>query len=164
MRCILLAVGSCLLLACGVLASRAQRPPQQSSRLDELAWLTGAWARTDAPETTEEHWIEPKGGLMLGCGRTIARGKAIAFEFLRIEQRGDGKLYYVAQPSGRSPGAEFELTGARDGAWTFENPAHDFPRLIRYSREGEACFVAHLEGLEQGRATVLDLRFERPAR
>lgn len=163
-RTLSIAAASAAGLAAGwVLATQAE-PAAAPAKLDQLAWLAGAWVQDDGRARVEEHWIEPAGGLMLGCGRTIRDGKATAFEFLRIEQRQDGEVFYVAHPGARSPDTEFRLTSVRDGAWTFENPAHDFPRLIRYTREKGGGLSAHLEGLERGQAAHLDVHYARPAR
>ena len=144
----------------------AQTPPQPSpaSKLDELAWLTGGWEMEHDGVLVEEHWIAPKGGVMLGCGRTIANGKALFFEFLRLEQRKDGEVYYVAHPGGKSPGTDFKLTGAAGGSWSFENPGHDFPKLIRYSKNADGTVTAHLEGDEGGKPATQEFRYRSIAR
>ena len=154
-----LALGAAL--AC---ASPAAAPADGSSGLDQLAWLAGPWEQDDGGVLVEEHWIAPKGGVMLGCGRTLEQGQAVAFEFLRLEERAGGTLVYVAHPLARSPGTEFTLTSSDSSSWTFENPEHDFPKLIRYTREPDGRATAHLEGLEHGRAAQLDLHYRRPAR
>jgi hypothetical protein len=83
---------------------------------------------------------------MLGVSRTIKGDRAVAFEFLRIEFRQDG-VFYVAQPGGR-PKTEFRLTASDGKSATFENPAHDHPKLIRYSLGAEGTLKAELDGAE----------------
>ena len=39
-----------------------------------MAFLTGTWATVDGNNRTEETWIAPRGGTMLGVNRTIAAG------------------------------------------------------------------------------------------
>jgi hypothetical protein len=75
------------------------------------------------------------GGAMLGTARTVAGGKMVSFEFLRIVER-DGGLVYVAQPGGGTP-VEFVLTELSATRALFENPAHDYPKRIVYERVGE---------------------------
>jgi hypothetical protein len=58
------------------------------------------------------------------------RGEQASFEFLRIEQRPDGGLVYLASPGGRAPQTEFRLTTldtARQRA-VFTSLSNDFPR------------------------------------
>jgi len=152
-----------LVLAAGasfaVFAQDAPKP--EPPALADLAWLAGTWQMERDGTLVEEHWIPPKAGTMLACGRTIARDKTVFFEFLRIEQRKDGSIYYVAHPAARSPGTDFKLTSAANGAWTFENPEHDFPRLIRYSKHADGGLSAHLEGVERGAPATEDFHYRR---
>lgn len=157
MNRILLFGASALALALGSLAWSPQDTAKPPSRIDELAWLAGGWVMQDFSTTYEEHWISPKGGLMLGCGRTITDGKAHDFEFLRIEERENGDVFYVAQPGGRPP-TEFKLVASSDDvAWIFENPQHDFPRRISYARDGDVAFTA----IVSGESKAIEFRFER---
>jgi hypothetical protein len=106
-----------------------------AATIGAVAWLSGAWTTAGAA-ATEERWLEPAGGAMLGTSRTIARDRMVAFEFLRIVER-DGTLVYIAQPGGQPP-TEFVLTSVSDGRAVFENPEHDYPKAIAYTRTGDA--------------------------
>jgi hypothetical protein len=66
----------------------------------------------------------------------------VAFEFLRIVER-DGGLVYVAQPNGRPP-TDFVLTEVTADSATFENPSHDFPKMIRYAKRGDGTLEARI--------------------
>ena len=81
---------------------------------------------------------------MVGTNRVVnlKDGKTF-FEFLRIVVR-DGKLYYLASPSGRQP-TPFEMTELTNGKVVFENSQHDYPKRITYQRIGETL-VAKIEG------------------
>jgi hypothetical protein len=72
---------------------------------------------------------------MLAMSRTVKGDQMVTFEYLRIVPR-EGGLVYVAQPGGRQP-VEFTLTKRSRHSMTFENPGHDFPRVINYTlRDG----------------------------
>lgn len=131
----------------------AQTPPS----IDGLAWMSGAWAGSMGRAAIEEHWLAAKGGRMLGLGQTVANGKMISFEFLRIEQRADG-VYYVAQPGGNPP-VDFKLTRSSEQEVVFENPKHDHPKMISYRRDGDAL-LARLEGDEKGKHVVQEFKFK----
>ena len=51
--------------------------------LADLGWLAGCWHNGDDNKSSEECWLAPKGGVMLGMNRTV-RGERSSFEFLRI--------------------------------------------------------------------------------
>lgn len=104
--------------------------------LHALAWLAGTWisAEESGPQTVE-HWLAPAGGMMLGANRTVHEGRAVFFEFLRIEATQEGIVYF-ASPKGRSPATAFTLVDLHEDVATFENAAHDFPQRIEYRRAG----------------------------
>ena len=114
-----------LLLAMGTAGRAAELPD----------WLTGEWQQERGDRWTEELWTLPRGGVMLGVGRT-GRGESLAsWEVMRIVRGGDGSLTLHAAPEG---GAETIFTLVEQGVRdiSFANPAHDYPQRIRYWREG----------------------------
>lgn len=116
----------------------------EPARVEDLAWMTGDWELGAGPMTTEEHWSRVAGGTLLGTGRTIAGGKTVFFEFMRIETRADG-IYFVGQPKG-GPGTDFKLVRVEGKSVTFENLGHDFPKRILYRREPDGGLFARVEG------------------
>ena len=126
--------------------------------IGELQWLEGVWQGTAGQAHVEERWTSPEGGAMLGMGRTIRDGRMVAFEFLRIVPEG-GRLVYVAQPGGRPP-TEFPMTSGGPGYAVFENPAHDYTKVIRYTRKGD-LLTAETEGAENGKPSRETLTFNR---
>ena len=124
----------------------------------QVAWMAGAWFAGGASSTAEERWTPAAGGVMLGVARTLRGEKMTGFEFLRISER-DGSLVYSAMPNGRSPATEFVLTriGARSA--TFENPAHDFPKMIRYTMTEDGMLEAVVSG--DGSERPQTFRFKR---
>ena len=87
----------------------------------------------------------PAGGSMLAVSRTLRDGLMSAFEFLCIVER-DGGLVYTAMPNGRTPATDFTLTKIDDTSATFENPAHDFPKMIRYTKRPDGSLEAVISG------------------
>jgi Domain of unknown function (DUF6265) len=110
-------------------------PIAAQTAVDQLAWMAGCWQGVTPARTVEEHWMKPSAGVMLGMSRTAAGGKLVATEFLSIEPR-DGKLAYVARPSGQAMEA-FPLVKASSTEVVFENLAHDFPQRIIYRKTPE---------------------------
>jgi hypothetical protein len=103
-----------------------------AARLEKLSWLAGTWAGAAGSATVEERWTPASGGTMLATSRTV-RGSAVAeFEFLCIAER-QGGLVYTAMPNGRTPATDFMLTAIDETSATFENPANQFPKAIRYA-------------------------------
>jgi hypothetical protein len=136
--------------------ARQPRPQPVRATLAQLAWLPGVWRGETGPVSFEERWTPAAGGLMLAVSRTMKGAQLVSFEFLRIVER-DGGLIYVAQPEGRPP-TEFALTAVAPDAVTFENPGHDFPRMIRYSRRPDGRLEARVSDGGQRGETFLFTR------
>ena len=102
----------------------------------DLGWLAGDWVEAKDGRVSEESWMAPRGGMLIGMSRTGKAGKRGQFEFMRIEAGLDGRLGFIAQPNGAPPAA-FHLESRGADAISFLNAAHDYPQRIRYWREGE---------------------------
>jgi hypothetical protein len=127
-----------------VVAARLQAQPEPVIRasIAQLAWLAGAWIGGTGRVGIEEHWTPSAAGVMLAVSRTIKGDRMVAFEFLRIVER-DGTLVYIAQPNGRPP-IEFRLSAFTAESATFENRAHDFPKVISYAKRSDGSLEARV--------------------
>ncbi|MEO8215788.1 MAG: DUF6265 family protein [Acidobacteriota bacterium] len=115
-----------------------------TDRLQDLAWMSGSWASG----SSEEIWMQPKAGMMLGMGRTVTP-KGAQFEFMRITVSASG-LVYLASPEGHTP-TPFPLRELAGKRAVFENRDHDFPQRIIYWRKGDAL-CGRIEGTIRGKA------------
>jgi hypothetical protein len=133
-----------VLALCVSVSSEAQisRKPARAE-ISEIGWLFGVWKGRQGAVSFEERWTPAACGAMLGVSRTLAGDRMVAFEFLRIVERGDG-LVYIAQPDGRPP-TEFVLTELTENSAVFENPAHDFPKVVRYARRPDGTLEARVD-------------------
>jgi Domain of unknown function (DUF6265) len=124
----------------------------QNPTLGDISWIAGDWQTSPGGKAQiEEHWTQVAGASMMGVSRTVAGDKTVEFEYLRIEQRGDG-IYYVAHPKARCPGTDFKLTRASATEAVFENPQHDFPKRIIYSKGADDSLTASIDGGEGSKA------------
>jgi hypothetical protein len=113
--------------------------------ISQVAWLSGIWIGTMGPTTVEERWTPPAGGSMISVGRTLRNGALTAFEFVCIVERRGG-LVYTAMPNGHQPATDFTMTKIEGTSVTFENPAHDFPKMIRYTLKADGTLEAIVSG------------------
>ena len=123
-------------------STRPAAQQQTRATISDVAWLAGAWQGGSGAVIIEERWTTPAGRAMLAVSRTIKGDRMVAFEFIRIVER-DGTLLYIAQPNGRPP-TEFALTQVTAESATFENPAHDFPKVIRYTKQADGSLEARV--------------------
>jgi uncharacterized protein DUF6265 len=131
----------------------------QAAPLDRLRWLGGCWELRRGPRVTFEMWMLPEGGMMLGASRSVVNGVVREVEQLRLSLRGD-TLVYTALPSGQQE-TEFKAVIVSDSGFAVENPAHDFPQRIIYSRRGADSLLARIEGPGQGGTRGIDYPMKR---
>jgi len=145
MKSLIAVIGISLLAA----SPRAQSGPPVRASISQLAWLAGTWSGGGGPISVEERWTPAAGGAMLAVSRTVKGDRMVAFEFLRIVER-DATLVYIAQPDGRPP-TEFRLSAITADSATFENKAHDFPKVIAYAKRPDGTLEARVsDGNQKG--------------
>ena len=132
---------------------------KHSASVDDLKWLAGCWEMRNGDRLTEEQWMAPRGGVMMGMSRTTRGQTLVEFEQVRIETRG-ADLYYVASPA-RQATAEFKATASSSQQVTFENPAHDFPTKVAYRLQGVDSLIASIEGQRGGRTRTIEYPYRR---
>jgi hypothetical protein len=150
MRCLLVGLLSAIPLLS--LAAAGAQPP--AVPVEALGWLAGSWAGESDGVAMEEHWLPAKGGLMLGMHRDVANGKAVFFEYLRIELT-DGVLTYWASPKGAPP-TPFRLAELGKQRVVFTNPQNDFPQRIAYWLDADRNLHARVEGVEGGHPSAAE--------
>ncbi len=132
-----------------------------AATIDQVAWIGTTWRGTNGALTTEETWTPPASGGMMATARTL-RGPALAsFEFLCIAERWES-LVYFAMPDARTPATAFVLTAVTPTSATFENPGHDFPRTIRYTRTADGGLETTIAGANGANARSVQLRKATP--
>lgn len=97
------------------------------------AFLTGCHEERREAAWTEECWTTPRGGMMMGSGRSGDADKVASWEWMRIERGADGVPVFHASPRGAPPVA-FRAVAASTNEIVFANPATDYPQRVRYTR------------------------------
>ena len=121
----------------------------QNSKIEELSWMAGYWTSEHDGVFSEEFWMLPKGGLMVGSHRDVCAGKRTFFEYLRIEQT-ESAITYYGGPMGKTP-TPFKMIECNDRRVVFENKGHDFPQRIIYWRDIDEDLCARVEGDVEGK-------------
>ena len=150
------------LLACVMAAAQSVAPapvatkPAEEARpasaLAPLSWLEGCWRGNVNNHEFREHWLPLRGDLLVGISHTVADGKTLGYEYLRIENRADGAYYVAAPPGAAETAMKLEKTTAEGAITTFvfANPKLDFPRQLSYRREIDGWLYATLDGKVNG--------------
>lgn len=138
-------------MACTVALTPARAAtPTTADTLAQLSWLAGSWAGDTLGVRSEEHWMAPRGGLMVGMHRDVRPGRRTLVEFLRVVADTNG-VAYLANPGARAPATRFPLAELGERRVVFANPEHDFPQRIAYWLDGAGHLHARTEGLVNGK-------------
>ena len=119
--------------------------------VDALAWRSGDWVSETGDRWTEESWTSPRGGMLLGMGRSGRGPELRDWEYMRIVPGADGRPVFWGSPKG-APAVPFRLVSLTATEAVFANPSHDYPQRIVYRREG-AALVATISAADGSRAT-----------
>lgn len=137
------------LIAAAALAAQPASAP-------DLSWLAGYWLSCDGGREVSETWTDARGGQAFGLNVTLSGGRA-GWEHMRIGPDAEGRLAFHAQPMGQPP-ASFPLAESGEERLVFEDPAHDFPQRVIYSRRGQTL-VGRIEGVVDGRDRAAEWTF-----
>jgi Domain of unknown function (DUF6265) len=132
--------------------SSATALAQSPAPVDTLRWMSGCWTLSRGTRVTDEMWMVPRGGVMLGVARTVNAGQVRETEFSRIFAAHD-TLVYAAAPSGQA-GTQFRSKRVAPGEVVFENLAHDFPKRIAYRAVPPDSLHAYIEGATEGQGRI----------
>ncbi|WP_175597029.1 DUF6265 family protein [Peristeroidobacter soli] len=147
-----------LLISLGALATGNAVSAERG--VEALAWLAGCWQPEKGDAGSLEHWLPPAGGTMLGVSRTVKNGKTVEFEFMQLRTNTEGKVVFIALPSGQQETTFVAATVDHDSA-TFENPGHDFPQKVIYRLQPDGRLVARIEGTRDGKVRGVDFPMKR---
>jgi hypothetical protein len=119
-------IAAAALLCVGAAGDRPELP----------GWMAGCWEQQDGDRWTEECWTQPRGGVMLGAGRSGEGEQVGDWEATQILLDG-ARMDFWAAPKGENR-TKFAWSPSAEPGVTFLNAGHDYPQRVRYWREGEA--------------------------
>lgn len=158
---------TCLLCCAGFLpvrnlSAQVDNPAAVYAVMQEME---GSWYMETERGDRLEIWTVQDDSTMTGRGLRVKPESrdTVLLETLRLELRGD-TITYWALVRGQNAGKAipFILTEEDDeGAWIFENPAHDDPTKIRYWLLDNQEMQVTTEGKRNGRSVKNEFVFER---
>lgn len=148
----------------GVDLKKKPAPAPMQLTVGKVAWLAGSWRMEKNGRITEEQWMAPAGGGMLGMSRTTMRGRAVEHRFLQLKEGPGGSLFYIVQASGQKE-AVLTMKSLTETVVEFENQQDDFPKTISYSLHPDGSMVTALEGQgSDGQPRRIENSFQRANR
>ncbi len=133
----------------------------EDQSLARAGWLQGCWQATYKTRVVEEFWTAPRGGSMIGVGRTVRADTLSEYELVILRER-DGVITYEAHPSGQDV-ATFTASAVTDSSIVFSNPEHDYPQEVGYRCVGADSLIAWIDGKIDGKSRRVEFPYARAA-
>jgi hypothetical protein len=124
---------------------------KQTNDIKKAEWLIGTWENITPKGTVYETWKKMSDDELSGKSYLLKEQDSIVFETIRMVQEKDGLFYIptVKNQNGDLP-VRFAARTISETQLAFENPQHDFPQTISYSRIGMDSLIAEISGAKNG--------------
>ncbi|QEH42906.1 DUF6265 family protein [Chitinophaga sp. XS-30] len=138
-----------LLLSCN--RHLQQAVTSRYSQIENAAWLSGVWQQQTARGVLYERWMRSSDSSFSGMSYMLRGGDTLVRETISLELR-DGELYYIptVKDQNNAQPVLFRRVASGPDSLVFENPAHDFPTMIKYVRISADSLLAEISGMAGG--------------
>lgn len=125
---------------------------QQKSEIKKAEWLIGTWENKTARGSMYETWVKISDDELSGKSYMLKEKDTIVFETIRLVQE-QNSFFYIPKVKGQNDGLPVRFTAKifSDKELLFENPQHDFPQIISYTKINADSLVAEISGIKNGK-------------
>lgn len=139
-----------------------QAPAAAATTIKSFSWLIGKWQMATKDGITYENWTMVNDSLLEGVSGMIKGKDTSVYEHITLKlDRND--IYYTPTVKDQNNGqpVPFKMTQAIGDSFVFENPQHDFPSKITYTRQSATAMLARISGKINGQEHAEDFPMTR---
>jgi len=127
----------------------------EKGKIKAADWLIGNWENTSPDGNLTENWEKVNDSTFSATSYFIKGKDTLHFESIILSQKGE-TLVYKATVKGQNNDktVDFTSTSISENKLTFENPQHDYPQKITYTKGGNTTFTAEISGKLQGKLST----------
>ena len=135
--------------------------------MDDLAFFAGHWEGELFGGRSEEAWLAPDAGTMLGSFRLKYGEQTRVMEFLMITQRPEGIKYFFSHYNHdystweKNGPLDFDLIETGPSHAVFESSVQNNPKRLTYRVRDDGMLSVLVEGEEDGKTESFDAVFSR---
>lgn len=131
-------------------------------KLDSAAWLLGTWTDSSKMGRSTETWHKENDSTYTAESFIVSQKDTVFYEQVKLQQR-NKEVYYVAKTKGQNDDESVPFTLTSKGAETliFENPQHDFPSKITYTKVSDDSLYAEISGMAKGQERKVGFPFKK---
>lgn len=124
---------------------------QQKNEIKKAELLIGTWENKTQRGSIYETWTKISDDEFSGKSYVLKEKDTIVFETIRLVQEQDGLFYIpIVKNQNDDLPVRFALKTISDTELIFENPRHDFPQMISYTKINKDSLVAEVSGTKNG--------------
>lgn len=139
-----------LFIASGLFILSSWTMPQRDN-IKIAEWLIGTWENKTSRGTIFENWNKVDENEFAGRSYMLREEDTVIFENIRLIQEEKGLFYApVVKEQNKGQAVRFALKSISEMKIVFENPQHDFPQIISYSKISSDSLVAEIYGTKNG--------------
>lgn len=123
----------------------------QANDIQKAEWLIGTWENKTQKGSLYETWTKAGNNEFSGKSYSVKDQDTIVFENIRLLQE-KNRLYYVPTVKNQNEGlpVRFVAKNISENQLVFENPQHDFPQIIAYTKITSDSLIAEISGTING--------------
>lgn len=133
-------------------------------KLDSTSWLLGTWTDSSKMGKATETWHKENDSTYTAESFIVSQKDTIFYEQVKLEQR-NNEIHCVIKTKGQNDNeaVSFKLRSGNAETLVFENPQHDFPTQITYTKIGSDSLYAEISGLSKGQEKKVGFPFKKVA-
>ncbi|WP_312175561.1 DUF6265 family protein [Chryseobacterium sp.] len=124
---------------------------KSTNDIQNAEWLIGTWENKTQRGSIYETWTKSGQNEFSGKSYSVKDNDTIVFENIRLLQEKNG-LYYIPTVKNQNDGlpVRFVAKAISENQLVFENPQHDFPQIIAYTKITSDSLIAEISGTKNG--------------
>ena len=144
-----------LLALLAVVVSCQKKDAAEKDKIKIADWLIGNWENTSPDGILTENWQKLNDSTFSAASYLIKGKDTIHFESVVLAQKGE-TLTYLATVKGQNDNkpVAFTSTNETENKLIFENPQHDYPQKITYTKGANNTLTTEVTGKLEGKVTT----------
>ena len=143
-----------LLLVLLAVVSCKKEETVEKDKIKLADWLIGTWENKTEDGVLTESWQKVNDSTFSATSYFIKNDDTLHSEKITLVKKGE-MLLYSATVNGQNndKAVDFGSTTESENKLVFENPSHDYPQKITYSKGANNTLTAEISGNLQGKMT-----------
>lgn len=138
-----------------VMASCKKEVTVEKDKIKSADWLIGNWENKNPDGVLTENWQKLNDSTFSAASYFLKGKDTLHIETIILAQKGE-TLTYFATVKGQNDNqpVAFSSTLESDKQLVFENPKHDYPQKIMYTKGENNTLTAEISGQLEGKLTT----------